>query len=72
MFKTYTFTCYDSPFWTEEEIERAKTEMPQEVFRQEMLAEFIDGDGSVFRNIQQCIGGSYYRSQKIMLHILWP
>lgn len=64
MFKTYTFTCYDSPFWTEEEIERAKTEMPQEVFRQEMLAEFIDGDGSVFRNIQQCIGGELLSKPK--------
>jgi hypothetical protein len=55
--KTYHFTAYDSPFWTEQEIEQAKSTMTQEAFRQEVLAEFIDGAGAVFRNIRQNISG---------------
>lgn len=53
----YSFTCYDSPFWTPEQIETAKTQMTQEAFRQEMLAEFLEGAGAVFRNINECISG---------------
>lgn len=54
----YTFSAYDSPFWTAEEIELAKAAMTQEAFRQEMLAEFIEGAGAVFRNILECASGT--------------
>lgn len=57
-YPNYSFSAYDSPFWTEEEIEQAKLTMTQEAFRQEMLAEFIEGAGAVFRNIHENIGGS--------------
>lgn len=53
----YTFSAYDSPFWKPEEIEAAKVTMTQEAFRQEMMAEFIEGAGAVFRNIAQNILG---------------
>lgn len=53
----YTFSAYDSPYWTEEEIEEAKRAMTQEAFSQEMMAEFIDGAGAVFRNIKENIAG---------------
>ena len=53
----YSFSAYDSPFWTSEQIEIAKTQMTQEAFRQEMLAEFIEGAGAVFRNITANVGG---------------
>lgn len=53
----YSFSCYDSPFWTAEEIEKAKANMTQEGFRQEMLAEFIEGAGAVFRNIHELVRG---------------
>lgn len=53
----YSFSAYDSPFWTKEEIEQAKATMTQEAFRQEILAEFIEGAGAVFRNIAQNIAG---------------
>lgn len=54
----YSFSAYDSPFWTKEEIEEAKRTMTQEAFRQEILAEFIEGAGAVFRNINDNIGGT--------------
>lgn len=55
-YPSYKFSAYDSPFWTEEEIEEAKRTMTQEAFRQEILAEFIEGAGAVFRNIRENIG----------------
>lgn len=54
----YSFTGLDSPFWTSEELEQAKLTMTQEAYRQEVLAEFIEGAGAVFRNIKENIYGS--------------
>lgn len=54
----YTFNCYDSPFWTEEQIRLAKETMTEEAFRQEMLAEFIEGAGAVFRHINENVSGT--------------
>lgn len=53
----YSFSAYDSPYWTEEEIMQAKATMTQEAFQQEMLAKFIEGAGAVFRNIRENIAG---------------
>ena len=49
------FNIFDCPFYSKDEIEKLKQETPQEVWSQEYLAEFIDGAGSVFRNINQCV-----------------
>lgn len=56
-YTNYSFTCYDSPYWTDEEIQRAKETMTEEAFKQEMLAEFIQGAGAVFRNILENVSG---------------
>ncbi|HXG86518.1 MAG TPA: terminase family protein, partial [Pyrinomonadaceae bacterium] len=40
-----------NPFIKSSEIEAARLELPTDVFRQEYLAEFIQGEGAVFRNI---------------------
>lgn len=49
----YTFTGFDSPFWTAEQLEEAQKTMTEEAYRQEILAEFIDSAGTVFRNIKE-------------------
>lgn len=41
----------ENPFISKSEIENARLELPLDVFRQEFLAEFIQGEGAVFRNI---------------------
>jgi hypothetical protein len=51
-------TSYDNPFIDPEEIKEAQRNLPDHVFRQEYLAEFLDNGSSVFRNITECIGQS--------------
>jgi len=41
-------TVYDNPFLDKEEIERAKAKVPEYVWRQEYLAEFVDDDSAFF------------------------
>lgn len=45
----------DNPFLPPTEIEAARRDLPEDVFRQEYLAEFLEGEGSVFRNIRACL-----------------
>lgn len=54
-YKSFTMTSYDNPHIDPKEIDDAKATLPDHIFRQEYLAEFLDDGGSVFRNIKDCI-----------------
>lgn len=43
------YTSYDTPYITEDEINEARNTLPTDIFSQEIMAEFIDDGGSVFR-----------------------
>ena len=45
-------SSYDNPFIDPEEIKEAQRNLPDHVFKQEYLAEFLDNGSSVFRNIR--------------------
>jgi len=42
---------------SKEELEKERATIPEDIFRQEFLAEFIDSGGSVFRNVRKCFKG---------------
>ena len=44
-----------NPFINPNEIEDARQDLPERVFSQEYLAEFLDNSGGVFRNINECV-----------------
>ena len=58
-YKSWQFPSSANPFLKKEEIEEAKRTIPERVFRQEYLAEFMSDCGSVFRNIDHCIKGDF-------------
>jgi hypothetical protein len=48
---------WQNPFIPREEVERLAKEMPERRYRQEILAEFLDDEGAVFRGVRQCVSG---------------
>lgn len=44
-----------NPYIDPAEVEAARVELPEQVFRQEYLAEFLQNEGAVFRNIDDCL-----------------
>lgn len=54
-YKSFKMTSYDNPLIDPKEIDDARLTLPDHIFRQEYLAEFIDDAGAVFRNINECI-----------------
>ena len=63
-YKTFKGTSYDNPYIDIEEIEDAKRTLPDHIFRQEYLAEFLEDASTVFRNIKESVkkstGNLYY------------
>jgi len=46
-------TSYDTPFISAEELEEARRTLPEEVFKQEIMGEFIDSGGEVFKELDE-------------------
>jgi hypothetical protein len=46
----------ENPFIEESEIDRLAAEMPERLYKQEILAQFLDDEGAVFRGVRKCIG----------------
>lgn len=51
-YKSFTMTSYDNPMINPTEIDDARATLPDHVFRQEYLAEFIDGGAGMFKDVQ--------------------
>lgn len=50
-YKSFTMTSYDNPLINPSEIDDARETLPDNVFRQEYLGEFIDGGAGVFKEL---------------------
>lgn len=50
-YKSFTMSSYDNPMIKKSEIDDARETLPDHIFRQEYLAEFIDGGASLFLDI---------------------
>ena len=59
-YKTFYATSFDTPFITAEELEEAKLSLPETIYKQEILAEFIDDGGEVFGSLKNCCVLDHY------------
>jgi len=48
-------TSHDNPHLSKEALEDITEDMTEDAYRQEILAEFLESDGMVFRNIDACL-----------------
>jgi phage FluMu gp28-like protein len=57
---TYHATSFDTPYITKEELDEAKLSLPENIYKQEILAEFLGDGGEVFSNLTStCVLTSY-------------
>ena len=55
--ESWNYPTWDNPYITREEIEKARKELPELVFRQEYGAEFLTDFGEVFHHVDGCVQG---------------
>jgi hypothetical protein len=53
--EAWHFTSLDNPYLSQEALAEITQDMTAEMYRQEILAEFLEGEGAVFRNIGACL-----------------
>lgn len=56
--ESFRWASNESPYFSQEEFVQARMEMPERIFRQEILAEFLESGGEVFRSVDQAISES--------------
>jgi len=54
-FRSFTFPSNVSPYFPAREWEEARRTLPEDVFRQEYMAEFLEDSAGVFRGIDACL-----------------
>lgn len=55
-YRYFQFSSYDNPMIDPKEIDSIKATIPEHIFRQEYLAEFIDGSSGLFKNVRESVG----------------
>lgn len=55
-YRYFKFSSYDNPMIDPREIDSIRATVPEHIFRQEYLAEFIDGASGLFKNVRESIG----------------
>lgn len=55
---------YENPTFSFEELRHEYETLPERVFRQEYLAEFLDDAGGVFRGVEDCVRGELLNGPK--------
>jgi len=63
-YESWAFSSYTNPYIDPKEIDEFKRDMPELAYRQEILAEFLDDVGSVFRGFDRFFKGSVEEPQK--------
>ena len=63
-YASLTFPSKASPYFPAKEWDEAKRTLPEDVFRQEYMAEFLEDSAGVFRNIDGCLI-SDFESQRV-------
>lgn len=53
--QAWHFTSMDNPFLSKPALAEITQDMTEEAYKQEILAEFLDNEGAVFRNIAACM-----------------
>lgn len=53
--QAWHFTSYDNPYLSKAALAEITQDMTDAAYRQEILAEFLESEGSVFRNLQACM-----------------
>lgn len=68
--KSWHFTSFDNPYLDPEELNALRKTMTEEMYRQEILAEYLQGAGSVFRNLEAALTAPVTSPEEHHNHII--
>lgn len=69
-YQSWQLPTNTNPLFPKEEWETLRKTLPEMVFKQEFMAEFLEDSSTVFRNIMRCIGGEFAEPEKDHVYVL--
>ena len=74
--RSWRFPTSGNPYIAASEIEAAHDLLPEQTFKQEYLAEFLESEGAVFRNIRPCLHSEptvpgQHRAHRVVAGVDW-
>jgi hypothetical protein len=63
-YASWNMPTWSNPLLTAQLIEAERSRLPERVFAQEYGAQFVEGSGSVFRNVRECATGDWQEPAK--------
>lgn len=54
-YQAWRFTSFDNPYLSKDALDEITADMTEAAYKQEILAEFLEDEGAVFRNIRACM-----------------
>lgn len=72
----FHFTSHDNPYLSPDALAEITEDMTDEAYRQEILAEFLEAEGAVFRNLDACLGATpttleQHEGHRIVMGVDW-
>ncbi len=58
-YQSWNRPSWGNPLLNTQDIERERGRLPEQVFREQYGAEFLEGSGAVFRNVRECATGEW-------------
>ena len=70
------FTSHDNPFLDAVTLEEIGQDLTEDGYKQEIMAEFLEGEGAVFRNIAACLHHQHtvvghHRAHRVVMGVDW-
>ena len=70
------FTSLDNPYLSQDALEEITQDMTADAYRQEVLAEFLENEGAVFRNLAACMGAPdtipmAHKEHRVVMGVDW-
>ena len=53
--RAWHFTSHDNPYLSKDALAQIAQDMTEDAYKQEIMAEFLEGEGQVFRNLAACM-----------------
>lgn len=70
LWQPWHFTSHDNPHLSQAALAELSADMTDEAYRQEIMAEFLEGEGAVFRNIYACLHATHDTPEQHIGHRL--
>ena len=71
------FTSFDNPHLDKQTLDEISQDLTEDGYRQEIMAEFLEGEGAVFRNIPACLNAPHesvigkHRHHTVVMGVDW-